>query len=300
MHLKNNLLSLQSCGESVEKALSIHYMSLQVNGMFYSNYRTMIFYGHNLPKKNRELNVHGTVGFYAQYLSDLEYVPECSRQYLIGKASEILERLVLKGHVSERNMSKLINSKPLYWEYIRQIPFEYLYPEYYMTLKEKSSKLLNIHLLDSLYVEDNWFKTVLCIHSGFTRYCIYALEGNGIVGKYDIPSDLKKYYHLLKCLSSKAVLSGNSAFLLDSIRHRIDKWTIVGYRPHRRSIRPNREYALRDILNTHTSVIEPSNRIMSEQFDLVPSFIGDEAKTNIVYAKTFRTYLEENRFYLNL
>ena len=194
----------------------------------------------------------------------------------------------------------MLNNKPLYWEYIRQIPFEYLYPEYYMTLKEGSSKLLNIHLLDSLYIEDNWFKTALHIHSGFARYSIYTLEGNGIVGKYDIPSDLKQFCHLFKSLSSKAVLSGNSAFLLDSIRHRIDELTIVGYRQHRRSIRPNREYALGILLNKYTSIIEPSNRIMSEQFDLIPSSIGAEAKTNIVYAKTFRMYLAENRFYLNL
>lgn len=292
--MKKKLLSLQSSGESVEKAISIYYTSLQTNEKFYSNYKTIIFYGHNLPKKNMRINVHGTVGFYVEYLSDIKFVPECSKKYLMENANAILERLCLQGYISERNWNYLLHNKNNYWEFIKKLPFEYLYPQYYVNLIQKSSKLLNIGMLMPLFLEDNWPKVVSGIDSDFARYSIYALEPDGNVGRYYIHGNVVDDYILAKNLFSKASLSGNSAILLSTIGHRIGERTIVGYRPHKRSLRPNRNYALNMLLDTHESIIEPSNIILSQQFDLVSNALGDEEKTNIVYAKVFRKYLEDN------
>ena len=296
--MKEKLLSLQSCSESVEKAISIHYTSLFSNEKFYSDFDTVIFFGHNLPKKDRKLNVHGTVGFYVQYLSDLKYIPYCSKQYFIENKSRILEMLCLKGIITERNLHRLCSDDTLMWYFLRNVPFEYIYPEYYEKLIFESSKQLDITKLQPLYLEDSWSQMVFDIKSDFFRYSIYVLEKDGHIGKYT--TDGKNYSDLVRNLCGASVMSGNSAVLLKQIGFRVGNKTIVGYRKHSKSIRYNRNCELKDLLNKHSSLIEPSNIFLSREFNNAIGFTNEEEKTNYVYAKVFREYLESNHIALKL
>ena len=296
--MKIKLLSLQSCGESLEKALAIHYTSLFTNESFYSNYRTIIFFGHNLPKKNKKLNVHGTVGFYSQYLSDLSYIPYCTKNYFIDNINSILEMLCMKGIITERNWQKTKNNTERYWEFIRNIPFEYIYPDYYRNLIASSRKLLNIYELKPVYLERTWSTVFFDIDSEYYRYSIYALENDGHIGKYT--TDGNNYSKLVRNLNRCASMSGNIAILLKEIGYRIDSQTIIGYRKDKRNIRPNKNYELNKLLNNHQSLIEPSNTVLSQKFDAVSYFSTEEEKTNYVYANVFRNFVIKNHDLLNL
>lgn len=296
--MKEKLLSLQSSGESVEKALAIHYTSLFSNEAFYSNYDVSIFFGHNLPKKDSNLNVHGTVGFYAQYLSDLPYIPYCSKQYFWDNKNDILELLCMKGVITERNWNRLNSDDNLFWLFIRNIPFEFIYPDYYNKLIVESCKQLNIANLRSLYLEKSWSQMIFNIKNDFFRYSIYALEKDGHIGKYT--TDGKNYIDLVRNLNRASVMSGNSAMLLKEIGFRIGNKTIVGYRKHSRNIRYNRNYELGNLLKEHSSLIEPSNVFLGREFDNALSFSSEEEKTNYVYAKVFREYLEKNHTCLKI
>lgn len=296
--MKEKLLSLQSCGESVEKAIAIHYTSLFSNEKFYSDYDTITFFGHNLPKKDIKLNVHGTVGFYEQYLSDLKYIPYCSKRYFIDNKKRILEMLCLKRVITERNLHRLCLDDTLMWQFLRNVPFELIYPEYYEKLILESSKQLNIAELKPLYLENSWSQMVFDIKNDFFRYSIYVLEKDGHIGKYT--TDGKNYSDLIRNLCRASVMSGNSAILLKQISFRIGNKTIIGYRKHNKSIRHNRNYELKDLLRKHSSLIEPSNAILSREFNNAIGFSSEEEKTNYVYAKVFREYLESNHIYLKL
>ena len=296
--MKEKLLSLQSSGESVEKALAIHYTSLFLNEKFYSNYDITIFFGHNLPKKDRKLNVHGTVGFYAQYLSDLSYIPYCSQNYFVDNKHEILEMLCLKGVITERNWYRLCSDDKLFWLFVKNVPFEFIYPEYYEKLILESCKQLNIANLKALYLEKSWSQMIFDIKNDFYRYSIYILEKDGHIGKYT--TDGNNYTDLVRNLNGVSIMSGNSAILLKQIGFRIGNKTIIGYRKHSRSIRHNRNYELNNLLKKHSSLIEPSNSFLSREFDNTLDFSNEEEKTNYVYAKIFREYLESNHTYLKL
>lgn len=294
------LLSLQASGESVEKAIAIHSTSLQTNYDFYSKYKTTVFWGHNLPKKNQRLNVHGTTGFYSEYLSDLKFIPDCSKRYLIDNKRKILHQLCIEGHITERTCNSLHSNDIYYWEFIRKIPFEYLYPKYYKKIITASCRLLNLDSLPQIYLEDNWAKVVSRIDSEHFRYSIYALESNGNVGRYYITGDIEKDYRLVRNFSTKASLSGNSAILLKTISHRIGDNTIVGYREHRRSVRPNRNHALKYLIDRNNVIIEPHNPVLGKVLNTIPSKLGDEQKTNIAFAICFRNFLNDNQSSLNL
>ena len=54
-------------------------------------------------------------------------------------------------------------------------------------------------------------------------------------------------------------MSGNSAMLIQLINSRIGCKTIVGYRNRKNSNRPNREIALKDLIDERITVQEPKN-----------------------------------------
>lgn len=287
--MKPRLVSLQCCGESIEKALAIYYTTMQRNEKFYSDYDVVMFYGHNLPKKDATLNVHGTVGFYAQFLSDLSFLPSCSKEYFINNADSILETLCLRGKITERNWNKLSSNKFLYWEFVRNVPFEYIYPDYYRKVISNSCNLFSIKAIKPLYLERIWPQILFDINEDLFRYSIYALEGNGIIGKYTVNGDNK--VDLVRNLSRRCCLSGNSAILLRTIGYRIGIMTTIGYRMHRRSVRPNRNYELNRLFERHSFIVEPTNPILSNHFNSVGFPCIEEEKNNYVFAQVFREYL---------
>ena len=70
----SKLVSLQTSAESFEKAIALFYYTLMDNKEFYKNYDVYVFYGHNLPKKEKNLSAQGTIDFYYKYYSEFEII----------------------------------------------------------------------------------------------------------------------------------------------------------------------------------------------------------------------------------
>ena len=292
--MKNKLLSLQCSGDSIEKVLTLYYFALKSNPEFYENYNVELFYGNNLPKKVKSINAHGSIGFYTQYYSKLPFFPKCTKEYLYKNIDSILEKLVKEKHLTVRVAYKLKNDPDRYWEYLRNLPFSYIYPEFIDNLIKKSQQALGFYKISSVMLERNYMSIINQIQSERYRYSIYSLDLNGKIGKHNITNEKKnKLVHLYSNLSKSPVLSGNSAVLITAIARRISTKTIVGYREHKRSPRPNRNFALSKLAENRESVLEPKIDKFNVFFNDIDINLSEEERANEAYAKAYLTYIEE-------
>ena len=296
---KSILNSIHNSGESFEKCVSLYYAALQKNSSFYSNYRVNVFYGHNLPKKNYQLESHGTVAFYNKYFSDYYWCPPCSREYLWNKKTEILNNLIFQKVISSRVAEKLNSNDILFWNIVSRLPFEFLYPEFCNELRQNSEIILSNIKFIPIELEKNYKEIYFNLGDKKDIYNIYALEHNGIIGLYDMFLDddfryEKRLNHLFKDLSRRSVLSGNSAILLAAIGTISEKEnSIIGYREHKYS-RQNRDLALKYILGEQEGIIEPKNAIFNCYYDLVDKNMDTESKSNEVVSLAYRDYIKDN------
>lgn len=287
----DKLVSLQCSGESFEKSIALFYMSIKDNYNFYKQFDTYVFYGHNLPKKQKSECSQGTIGFYDKYYSFTNYFKYLSKKELIKKKKNILDYLIKIKKISNRNYEKYIFNDELFWNYIKNLPFEYLYPNHYKQIIETVNSSFNVHFIP-LHLEDNLLEVSLNISEGKEKYSIYALEYNGKIGRYYLNfKNNKSFCHFCKMLYRKSVLSGNSAILLEQISTRIGKNFIIGYRLHNHDPRPNRDYALNKLLNNNKSIIEPKIIRINDMFKNQDSNISLESKANIVYANAYLEFL---------
>lgn len=296
----DNLVSLSCSGESLEKTLSIYYLTLQSNEVFYNQYKVMLYFGHNLPKKNRNSTPHGSIGFYNTYLSDCAQIPSCNFDYLYANRQDILQKLINQKHITCRSAEKMVDNKDRYLFFLKNLPIEYLYPEYHSMLSIKASECLNIYKIVPLFFEKNYMEIISKIHKSRDKYSIYSLDYCGNIGHYYLNYvDVKQMSHLFSDLGKQSVLSGNSAILLEQIGNRISEKSVVGYREHKTNLRPYRDYALTKLIAVHNSILEPSNVGLYKIFDEYRN-IATEEQANMVYAKAFKNFILYNRFSLGL
>ena len=129
------------------------------------------------------------------------------------------------------------------------------------------------------------------VRDEYNRYKVYFLDINGEVGSLSLRKELVEQTHkLYNCLKNKSILSSNSALFLSQINHRLklNNQLVIGYRPHKRNLRPNREYELQRLL-ANKNIIEPENTYIKEYFERV---MNDKANNeDDVYALVFKEYL---------
>lgn len=289
------LISLNNSGESLEKSLSLYSTALQGNELFYNNFEVDIYYGHNLPKKNKKMSAHGTVKFYDTYFKEFEC---CNKENLWERRDVVLNYVVDKGYLSNRLAEKISRNQKRFWKIIGNFPLEYIYPQHFLKLKNYISKLYpNVHF-KPLYLEQNFMKIYSILPKNKYAYSIYSLEGDGNIGHYYFNIKGNQYfernlYHIFKELARKPVLSGNSAILLAQIGHfGKANHCIVGYRNHNRYPRPNRNYALNQMNNK--KILEPSNNLFGHYFCKENSKLSIEEQANIAIAKAYRDFLNNN------
>lgn len=301
MSYKHKLISLTCSGESFEKAITLYYFSKMSNFSFYDDYNVCLFYGHNLPKKNKYLSVHGTVGFYSEYLSNIHFLQFCKKEAIISQKNTIISLMLNNGLISYRNAEKIEKSKNDFWKFVKFMPLEYLYPEFCNELIRKSQDLLCLYKVENLYTEKNIVSDILSIDNSKQIYNIYSLDISGNIGRFFLNcSNKKKQAHLITDLQKKTVLSGNSAYFIKTIENRVLTKTIVGYREHNSYPRPNRNLALNSFLSKKDqNIIEPKIIKMGYYFDTSSS--NDlEYTSNIAYANAYAAFLNDNKFSLNL
>ena len=188
---KNNFISLQCSSESFEKSIALYYSMNQQD--FYNQYNVNVFYGHNLPKKNKKLDAIGTIGFYNKYYSKTDYFKHCSKKELIKNKKVILNYLLLNSVIVKKNYNTLLKSKN-YWLFIKNLPFEYLFPNHSKRIIEIAQKELNIKLIP-LYFEDNYLNSILKVDpENKFRYCIYSLEDYSL-NEFELKEKLDNEYN---------------------------------------------------------------------------------------------------------
>ena len=290
--MNDRLLSLSCSGESLEKVLTLYYHAKLSNPDFYNNYRVILFYGNNLPKKDSAYNAHGTVGFYNRYLSDLPFLPPCTKEFLLEHADVVADHLVYEGLLTGRQSKALLDDPEYFWNFVRNVPFSALYPNFMSDLAEKAKEELNIFKLQPLCLEENFYKVLSKPDIDPYHYFLYALEANGTIGTYYLnQKDANEKAHLFSELSRRPVLSGNSGLLIRQIADRIGAQTTVGYRVHKNRIRPNREHALSYLIRERKTVLEPKNTQFTQYYKNLDPNMTDEEKSIEAFAAGYRSFL---------
>ena len=259
---KERLLALSCCGESVEKVLTLYYHASKLSSpAFYGEYRPVLFYGHNLPKRDGESCAHGTVGFYQKFLLDIEYLPCTEMRFLWTHREAVLKKLIYEGYLTGRSAERLAADLERYKAFVKNLPFEVIYPQYMKALVDRAVEELDIFKLQPLYLEQN--------------------------------KDTNECVHLCTEMGKKSILSGNSALLLYQIGLRIGPQTVVGYRKRRSDKRPNREYALNMLISGRKTVLEPKNTAFTQYYLGLDEKLTDEQRGNIAFAKGYTAFLQE-------
>lgn len=292
---KPRLLVLSCCGESVEKVLTLYYHAkFKSSPGFYDKYNTIMFYGHNLPKRSKESLAHGTIGFYQKYLAHIDFLPCSEEAFLWNKRNQILNKLVYEGIVTGRASENIKANRNKYRDFVSNLPFDVIYPHYMSELISRAKRELDIYKIQPLFLEKNITKILLKINEDKSRYSIYALEPNGKIGTFYFDyKDENELAHWCYELGQKSVLSGNSALLLYQIGLRIGSHTIIGYRKHKIERRPNREYALKKLIQGHKTLLEPKNVVFNDYYTDLDKELTDEERGNIAFARGYSVFLND-------
>ena len=235
-------VSLNNSSESLEKSVSLVYSSFISNEDFYLDKEQYVYYGHNLPKITKELNVSGTVGFYIDNYYNEDWSPIHSYDELWNLKENVINSLIFNGKLSYRTAEKLLNNKHLYTKVISKLPMEFVFPQYYNNLLLNFNlKYPNVHL-KKLDLEKNIEEIYTSLPVDKNYYSIYGLESDGRVGHYymNLDKNNKKYIqrmlHLYNDLNKRISLSGNVGILLAAINYNMkDDNYILGYRERKKS-----------------------------------------------------------------
>lgn len=298
---KEVLVSIHNSGESLEKSIALIYNALNKNYSFYSKYKIIVFYGHNLSKKTENFlsSAHGSISFYQNNFLNENWCPECSPEYLWRNREDILNLLINKKIISYRYAEKLYSDSVLYMNFISRLPMEYVNSDFIYKIINYSKEIFpNVEFIP-IDLENNYMGIYKSLPQNKNIYSIYALENKCVIGHYDMEILLdyrydKRLQHLYRELERKAVLSGNSAMFLASILYLTnDIEKIVGYRNHKYN-RPNRDSALTEILKYNNGIIEPKNVDYNKYYDKTSLCNNMEEKSNEVVALAFRDYIKAN------
>lgn len=291
-------VSLNNSSESLEKSLSLIYSAFISNENFYSDKEQYVFYGHNLPKITKKLNVSGTIGFYIDNFYKENWSPIHSYEELWRLKEIVINNLVINGRLSFRTAKKLLINKELYIKVISKLPVDYIFPQFYIDLLSIfTDKYPNVHL-EKLNLEKNIEEIYTHLPSEKKFYSIYGLESDGRVGHYymNLNTNNKKYIqrmlHLYSDLSKRISLSGNVGILLAAIDYNMENEKyILGYRERKNHLRESRNFALEQMKPTK-KIIEPKNNYYNSFYDGLTDS-NEERMSNEVVKKVFRKVMEE-------
>lgn len=298
----NKIISLQNSGESLEKAIALMYTAKKSCREFYEENSAIVYYGHNLPKKTKNIMPHGSVGFYEKYFSDFDFNPVKDDQTLIRNKAEILQKLLNKRLITERNIKKLNADDNLYLKFIKLMPMDVVYEYVSEFIRRNAEKFFGNVSFRNIHLEDNYMTYYASLEKNKWAYSIYSLDYTGTISRFYLPNlelnnySLRNLMHIFSELDKKSCLSGNSAMFLAAIKDMTRNMDYeVGYRDHKREIRLTRNFALESILKNKKGIIEPKNIVFSSYFNNEDVIVLDnmDEKANKVIAAAFKDFLNE-------
>ncbi len=296
------IISLQNSGESIEKTIALIYTARQSDPQFYDKNSIIVYYGHNLPKKSKKIMPHGTVGFYEKYLSGFDFNPVKNDKTLIADKNEILQKLLNKRLITEKNREKLNQDDSSYLTFIRLMPMDVVYKETTEFIRRSAEKHFKNVSFRNIYLEENYTKYYASLEKEKWAYSIYSLDYTGTISKFFMPElannnySLRNLMHMFGDLDKKSCLSGNSAMFLAAIKDMTRNMRYeVGYREHKREFRRTRNFELESILKARKGVIEPKNTAFNNYFNNTDIVMlkNMEEKANKVIATVYKDFLNE-------
>ena len=293
------MISINNSAESLEKSIGIMYTNIVHNPSFYNHYDITVFYGDNLTKTNHDLKVSGTVGFYDKYMSNFDFGYLFSINDLWLHRETILNDLVIRNVISQRNADKLINNYFMFTKVISMLPVRYLYPEFYNDLLCKIKLIMPNVTFEHLDLFNSCERIIDDTKDYPILYKIYGLQLNGDISIFNFSLPQDEFYnrnkiHLVKSIKKSLALSGNITVFLSQIKEKVSCDDVIGYR-HHKNARFNREIALERILDIcHNTVIEPKNKLYNGYFDNHKDIIINEERANEVAANVYYDFVKEN------
>ena len=295
-------VSLNNSSESLEKSISLVYTSYISDENFYSDKQQYVFYGHNLPKISKSINVCGTVGFYLDKYYDCDWSPVHSYEELWNMRRIIIDKLIISGKLSIRTAEKIFCNRQLYNGIISKIPVDYIFEDYYLNLISLLRKKYPDVSFKKINLEKNIKEIYTTLPDEKKFYSIYGLESDGRVGHYYMQLDennskyMNRLLHLYSDLQKRIVLSGNVGILIASIDYNMQNEDyILGYRERKKHIRQTRNYAL-DHIYPYKRIIEPKNYVYNSYYDFVANSLNEEKMSNEVVAKVFKKVIKEMKY----
>lgn len=287
------LISITNSGESLEKTIALMYTSYLSNIDFYKNEEKIIVcYDSNLKKEKSLLYPHGTVGSLIFNHKDRKWnILKDGYLSLQKNQKQIIEQLLHTNYISKRTSIKLMNNNKKYIEFILNMPFDIIFPEFSNTIIKKFENLfhnvkivkLNLKLLinnDKNFIITNRFDSK-----------IYFLTANSEFGNIDFCGcSILDILHKLKFIENCPIISGNVYTFIQNILEYAKniKYPVIGYRQMKRFPRKAYNNAIKKIIDSKVETLEePKNTIISKIFDETKNEIPNNSYVNVAICKAF-------------
>ena len=277
----SNLISILNSGESLEKTIVLTKLALEHNPKFYSNYeKIIVLYSENLPKKDKELNPHGTLGGLIENIRDKNYLKYKTLNDLWEDRNYILNKIRASGRISTRLEEKLSKDKRRFDKIIAKIPWYLIFEEFrkFLTTDFINHDFVKVEFLDiKKKAEEIFIKTPLT-YNGLIK--TYLLNPDGLISskilsrEYKFPKsdDLtEKERKQLNVLDKSIVLSPNVfMFLLGSYYsyNKNKNRHLIGFRNFKKIKRISYDKGIKFLQENKdlNCVEEPRNRLFNNLF----------------------------------
>jgi len=287
----SNLISILNSGESLEKSVVLTKLAFEHNFNFYSSYdKIKILYSENLPKKEKELLVHGSLGGIIKGLKVKNYLKYNSLDDLWEDRNYLLNKICVMGRISKRMRDKIRNDKKRFDKIIPNFPWHFILEDFkdflikdFFDCNGVSLKFLNFRKKSNEFFKKMPFYNLLSKS--------YLLNPNGSISSRRLWKghgnvNIKKQ---IEPLTKSIVLSPNvNMFLLGShyFCYEEDKNSSIGFRKFNKIKRNSYNHGIKFLYQQNGSncVEEPKNKLFNNLLDKVDkkyNNISIERKINL-------------------
>lgn len=259
----NGLFSVLNSGESLEKALVLTHLGINDKSSFYGKYdKVKIIYYDNLPKKNKDIHAHGTIGaLFENFNQCKKYTGYCSLYELIEDKIMILNILEEKNRITTRIKERLKDNDEDFKQIVGNLPWHLFFNNF--------KNFLIDEFIDKDFIEFEYldFKSeAMNIYKNIPNYNslnkIFLLNPDTSVSSKVL---WKSRWIInprsdIQTLEDSISISPNVyLFLTGSYKYYEEFNLDVGYREFRKSKRPSYDQGINFLKKHNNMIIEPRN-----------------------------------------
>jgi len=288
--------SLVNSGESLEKALVLSLMTMEINTDFYDQFdEVIIFYDENLPKKDKALKAHGTLEGFVQNMAGISWVPYKSFDDVWDDRHAILENACVDGRISQRMKENIPLDDARCRRILRNLPWQVAMPEASQRLIDQTEARLPKFRFVKLSLRDRFVDFQAGLEDLYPGNKVYLLNAEGFISTHRFGYDKPDEYptKAARRVESAIASSGNVYLFLMQVAHRCGEHSVstLGYRPMQKNARPAYDHAILILRNSRVRMInEPKNSHFSDCWGGLEPPMSSEERTNHVVYKGMRHY----------